>query len=118
VATEPFVSRNKEHPMSKSLMIGLVAAGALFAGTAMAGDDHAAQTTTTQSAASAETSVPAEAVTPSANVVSSTTTVDSTGATVTTELVTNGPVPDTPQNRARYGQPMSHAGKATAPKGN
>ena len=34
------------------------------------------------------------------------------------ELVTNGPVPDTPQNRAMYGQPMSNAGKKTAPAGN
>jgi hypothetical protein len=103
--------------MSKSLIIGLAAAGSLIAGAAMAGDQHSAQTTN-QSAASAESSVPAEAVTPSANVVSSTTSVDASGATVTTELVTNGPVPDTPENRARYGQPMSHAGKVTAPKGN
>ncbi len=33
-------------------------------------------------------------------------------------LVTNGPVPDTPQNRARLGAPLSHAGRATAPAGN
>jgi hypothetical protein len=32
--------------------------------------------------------------------------------------VTNGPVPDTPANRAKYGGPMSHAGKKTAPSGN
>ena len=32
--------------------------------------------------------------------------------------VTNGPVPDTAENRAKYGQPMSRAGKRTAPKGN
>lgn len=36
----------------------------------------------------------------------------------TTRLVTNGPVPDTPENRARYGDPMSRAGKLTAPAGN
>ena len=39
-------------------------------------------------------------------------------ATFTTQTVTNGPVPDTPENRAKYGQPMSRAGKATAPRGN
>ena len=39
-------------------------------------------------------------------------------ATVTTTTVTNGPVPDTPENRARFGQPMSRAGKATAARGN
>ena len=42
----------------------------------------------------------------------------STGATVTTRVVTNGPIPDTPENRARYGGPMSRAGKNTAPVGN
>ena len=34
------------------------------------------------------------------------------------QIVTNGPVPDTPQNRAQYGGPMSHAGKMTKPAGN
>jgi hypothetical protein len=33
-------------------------------------------------------------------------------------MVTNGPVPDTPANRAKYGKPMSHAGKKTTPSGN
>jgi hypothetical protein len=32
--------------------------------------------------------------------------------------VTNGPVPDTKANRARYGKPMSNAGKRTDPAGN
>lgn len=39
-------------------------------------------------------------------------------ASVTTELVTNGPVPDTAENRAKYGQPLSNAGKRTAAAGN
>ena len=39
-------------------------------------------------------------------------------ATVTTSLTTNGPVPDTPENRAKYGQPLSRAGKMTAARGN
>lgn len=39
-------------------------------------------------------------------------------ATYTTSTVTNGPVADTPENRARYGGPMSRAGKRTAAKGN
>jgi len=34
------------------------------------------------------------------------------------KTLTNGPVPDTPANRAKYGKPMSHAGKKTAPAGN
>jgi hypothetical protein len=28
------------------------------------------------------------------------------------------PIPDTPANRAKYGGPMSRAGKHTAPRGN
>ena len=39
-------------------------------------------------------------------------------ATYTNQLVTNGPVPDTLENRAKYGAPMSNAGKRTAPAGN
>jgi hypothetical protein len=38
--------------------------------------------------------------------------------TPTVTVVTNGPVPDTPDNRARYGGPMSRAGKHTTPAGN
>jgi UrcA family protein len=38
--------------------------------------------------------------------------------TYTTSTVTNGPVADTPENRARYGGPTSNAGKRTAPRGN
>jgi hypothetical protein len=34
------------------------------------------------------------------------------------KLVTNGPIPDTPANRARYGKPLSHAGRKSAPDGN
>lgn len=41
-----------------------------------------------------------------------------TSASVTTSTVTNGPVPDTPENRRRFGQPLSNAGKRTAPVGN
>jgi len=37
---------------------------------------------------------------------------------VRTTLVTNGPVPDTPENRARFGGPNSQGGRATAPVGN
>ncbi|MGH7015802.1 MAG: hypothetical protein ACRED8_01810 [Caulobacteraceae bacterium] len=34
------------------------------------------------------------------------------------QIVTNGPVPDTPQNRAKYGKPLSRAGRLSAPAGN
>ena len=39
-------------------------------------------------------------------------------AVVSVNTVTNGPVADTPANRAKYGQPLSRAGKRTAAKGN
>ncbi|HEV2530095.1 UrcA family protein [Phenylobacterium sp.] len=39
-------------------------------------------------------------------------------ASYTTQTVTNGPVPDTAENRARYGGPMSNAGKHTGARGN
>jgi hypothetical protein len=32
-------------------------------------------------------------------------------------VVSNGPVPDTPANRARYGEPLSHAGRSSLPDG-
>lgn len=41
---------------------------------------------------------------------------DTVSLTATT--VSNSPVADTPENRAKYGEPMSNAGKRTAPKGN
>ena len=33
-------------------------------------------------------------------------------------LITSRPVPDTPFNRMRFGGPMSHGGRMTAPVGN
>ena len=33
-------------------------------------------------------------------------------------VITNGPVPDTPANRAKFGGPMSNAGRKTHPAGN
>jgi len=38
-------------------------------------------------------------------------------ARVTVETVTNGPVPDTPENRLLYGPPMSMGGRRTVPAG-
>jgi len=36
----------------------------------------------------------------------------------TVQVVTNGPIPDTAANRARYGGPKSHAGRRTKASGN
>jgi hypothetical protein len=43
---------------------------------------------------------------------------DVSATTFTNMTVTNGPVPDTAENRAKYGQPLSRAGKRTAARGN
>jgi hypothetical protein len=40
-----------------------------------------------------------------------------TGTTVNVTTLTNGPVADTPENRKLY-QPLSNAGRRSAPKGN
>jgi hypothetical protein len=42
--------------------------------------------------------------------------VDSNG--VQSLHVASSPIPDTPANRAKYGKPMSHAGRKTTPAGN
>jgi UrcA family protein len=39
-------------------------------------------------------------------------------ASVTVTTTTNGPIPDTAENRRKYGAPMSRAGKRSAPAGN
>jgi len=33
------------------------------------------------------------------------------------DVIASRPVPDTPRNRLRFGEPMSHAGRMTAPDG-
>ena len=76
-------------------------------------------TTTTAPAAAPAAGEAARAVAPTGTAVStSVTTTEASGTTVTTTMTTNGPVPDTPANRVKYGQPMSNAGKHTPAKGN
>lgn len=52
------------------------------------------------------------------NVSASVTDITPSGASYTDQLVTNGPVPDTPANRAKFGKPDSRAGRMTRPAGN
>lgn len=54
---------------------------------------------------------------PSTGVSSTSATTYGQNASVTVTTTTNGPVPDTAENRAKYGGPMSHAGRHTAAKG-
>jgi hypothetical protein len=72
--------------------------------------DTTASTTTTDTTATTETT------TTTATATSATSA--GTAASFTTQMVTNGPVPDTAENRAKYGQPLSNAGKRTAARGN
>ena len=76
-------------------------------------------TTTTTTVVDPVTGLPVSASATTAGVPASSLTTTTSGmpGTVTTRTVTNGPVPDTAENRARYGQPLSRAGKRTAPAG-
>ncbi len=55
---------------------------------------------------------------PSTDTTTLPTRMYTTSSGVNVQVISNGPVPDTPENRAKYGQPLSHAGKKTAPAGN
>jgi hypothetical protein len=68
----------------------------------------------------ADTSAPPAdtAVTPPPSDTATAAASTATNASFTNLTVTNGPVPDTAENRKKYGQPLSHAGKRSAAKGN
>jgi hypothetical protein len=68
-------------------------------------------TSSTSYSSSASTDVTAPPAAPAA-------TSYAQGASYTATTLTNGPIPDTPQNRKKYGQPLSNAGKRTAARGN
>jgi hypothetical protein len=115
--------------MTSATILGAAAAVALFAAPALA----FGQAQAPMSGPGADTTPPMSApmaATPSAQGAGMNTdsvTVDPAQAPASqvqalqqgdNTLVTNGPVPDTPANRAKYGRPMSNAGKKTAPVGN
>ncbi len=92
---------------------GLLAAS--LAGSVLAQDSSGAMT---PSAPSSDASQPAMAPSTTPMAPSADTSAANSNATVTETTVTNGPVPDTAANRAKYGAPLSHAGKKTKPAGN
>lgn len=128
--------RNLEDETNMTLTRLLAAAGcaALLAGAAHAQsadtttttsvDQNGVQTTTTVNpTTTVDPNTGMTVTTPAATtagVPASSLTMTDNGApgTVTTQVVTNGPIPDTRENRAKYGQPISHAGKRSAPAGN
>jgi hypothetical protein len=71
-------------------------------------------------AAPAATAVapPTDATPPAAAIPATQAAMPASATTDAAQVVSNGPVPDTPANRAKYGKPMSHAGRHTAPAGN
>jgi len=115
--------------MKLNIILTVAAASALMSGAAFAqpaqapAPDSAAQDPTVPAGQSATTTTttttaPVAADTGAATSTAVTTSDAATGASVTVTTLTNGPVPDTAENRAKYGGPMSHAGKHTAAKGN
>jgi hypothetical protein len=95
--------------------ISMVAAVGAMAGTA--GAQAVAQAEPSQAAPDATATAPAAAAGDTTAVPDQVQT-PAPAATVVARTMTNGPIPDTPANRAKYGAPMSHAGKRTAPSGN
>lgn len=123
--------------MTLTQLLTAAAVSALLAGPAFAGPDPAHQSHQPQPDVSAPLDAPMEApAATDAAFPASTNAVDPSAPAVilgnsptppeqayrltpaTPSVVTNGPVPDTAENRARYGAPMSRAGKRTAPAGN
>lgn len=92
----------------------------LPSGTVDADEDASASSSATTSgatgSASMSTDTSASVGTTSAPAATSAGVNASMGGNV--QVVTNGPVPDTAENRAKYGQPMSRAGKRTEAAGN
>lgn len=72
--------------------------------------------TTAAPSASTDTTISEPSTDTSAAAATGAAVSASTGGNV--QVVSNGPVPDTAENRAKYGGPMSRAGKRTAPAGN
>lgn len=58
------------------------------------------------------------AAAPTAESYGQTASVTTPTASATPQMTTNGPVPDTPENRRAFGGPMSRAGRHSAPAGN
>ena len=73
-------------------------------------------TSSTDATASADTS--ASVTTTTETTTAPAATSAATNVSFTNMTVTNGPVPDTRENRAKYGQPLSRAGRMTAARGN
>ena len=117
--------------MKPLLILGGAAVAALLGGAALAQPAPAtdlqrapippthdySQPATTAQPGSGYSAPPVGAVVGSTTTTTSATT-SGTDASVTTQMVSNGPVPDTAENRKKFGGPMSRAGRHTRPAGN
>jgi hypothetical protein len=78
---------------------------------------QAAAPTAAPAASDSQFAKPASATSPANAAALPDETSASVGQPVRTELITNGPIPDTPANRARFGGPNSHGGRLTKASG-
>lgn len=117
-------------------LLAAAAVSALMTGAALAQDAPAmppADTAASPEAAAADAAAPADAASTSADTAVNPGAAPAAGAATTPVsspadstmakagdpgVTTNGPVPDTAENRAKYGKPLSNAGKRSAAKGN
>ena len=106
--------------MSKTLVIALAAAGSLLASAAFA-EGTTSKDATGKDSASAASKDSKSATTMKSTKPAKSAETPSSGAASTTmasDVVSMAPIPDTKENRAKYGKPLSHAGQSTAARGN
>ena len=102
-------------PLVKTAM--MATAACLIGATAYAQTDNGAQAPQP----APQSAMPADTAAPPADATAATGAGGNASATVGANgvvTVASQPVPDTPENRKAFGQPLSRAGRRTAPKGN
>ena len=100
------------------IIASLAGAAALAAGSAFAQNATGGDTAVNPPAASAEAAAQVN-LNPAGGFASSDTLGDASKMKAgDANVVSNGPVPDTRENRAKYGRPMSQAGRHTQAAGN
>jgi hypothetical protein len=103
--------------MRASILIAIAGAASLtVAGAAFAQDANA---TAGDTAVNPPAAAPADATAPPAGGYASSDTLGDTSKMKAgdPDVVSNGPIPDTRENRTKYGRPDSHAGRATKATG-
>ena len=113
-----------------ALGVALVAPAGAWAGQSQPAMPSASGPMTSPAPAASDAATPASAVASDPNAplgstanpipLNSPTPASSSAALMAGDpnVVSNGPVPDTRANRARYGKPLSASGRATQPSGN